>query len=553
MTLHVDLAITSTLALGDLLAELTLENGERRRVVLREGRFVGELPARPVRLRLSAAPAPTGEAALRTASEDEEGSGDELGPSVAYEELFENGVPLPPGDGPIRLRLVWGLHCHQGATIAPATTAELHPTAGTRFVAWEHMLCAAQIGVDGDGEKLRLPDGSLAIEPETELPLGDGRLRLSFGAIIALAGDYYAYFDATARQDCAEAWPPAKGLAKLAGDYTLPTLVGEDPRVCADILAAAARDRDGERDKSTEASLLAKDGLFGRYPVRRYLALASQNFCHFATAPGTPPAEDVGALRWYRYYHRRALALATEAAKTADRVVLQQALALDAFGCHFLTDLFATGHMRVPRRVLGEQLGIWRGSLGLSHEMHCEDNKRGLWCTTLGAVSGSGSGSSSGSGPRPVWLAFGDALLFSPVSQLQHVGMVQEAVRRSVHELVAAFALASLPPAERAEALVPVPLPPGAGPSAEDYLPLSPLIATQDTYPGYGVNHYPLIVHLRNPEQILQRVGDANNNRYSDLDEKLPELVSIDFSGSSPQLGPERFPRESADQKSNHS
>ena len=236
------------------------------------------------------------------------------------------------------------------------------------------------------------------------------------------------------------------------------------------------------------------------------------------------------------------MALATEAAKTTDRVALQEALALDAFGCHFLTDLFATGHMRVPRRVLGEQLGIWRGSLGLSHEMHCEDNKRGLWCTTLHAASGSVAG------PRPVWLAFGDALLFSPVSQLQHVGMVQEAVRRSVHELVAAFASASVPPAERAEALVPVPLPPGTGPSAEDFLPLSPLITTQDTYPGYGVNHYPLMIHLRDPEQILQRVGDANNNRYTDLDEKLPELVSIDFSGASPQLGPERFPRESADQ-----
>ena len=186
MTLHVDLAITSTLALGDLLAELTLDNGERQRVVLREGRFVGELPARPVRLRLSAAPAPTGKRRCGTASEDEEGSGDELGPSVAYEELFENGVPLPPFDGPIRLRLVWGLHCHQGATIAPATTAELHPTAGTRFVAWEHALRRPDWR-RWRRRKLRLPDGSLAIEPETELPIGDGRLRLSFGAIIALS------------------------------------------------------------------------------------------------------------------------------------------------------------------------------------------------------------------------------------------------------------------------------------------------------------------------------------------------------------------------------
>lgn len=536
MMQRVDLAVTSALNLGDLVAVLRLENGETHKVVLRGGRFVGELPSRPCHLRLCGEAAPPGQAALVAASEHDEGQGEEAGPSVAFEELFEGGIALPPSDEPIRLRLVWGLHCHQGANIAPATTQALHPTAATRFVAWEHMLCAAQIGLDGDGEKLRLPDGSLALEPETELPLGDGQLRLSFGAIIALAGDYYAYYDRQARGDCAAAWPPAKGLVKLAGDYTLPTLVEEDPRVTADILKAAARDRDSQRDKSTEAGLLAKDGIFGRYPVRRYLALASQNFCHFATPAGTPEAEDVGALRWYRYYHDRALRRARQAAVSQDRLALQEALGLDAFGCHFLTDLFATGHMRVPRQVLGERLGIWRGSLGLSHEMHCEDNKRGLWCTTLAATLSATENPTNEPAPRPVWLAFGDALLFSPLSQRQHVGMVQEAVRRSVHELVAAFAGESLPAEARAEALVPVPLPPGAGPSGLDYLPLSPLITTLDTYADSDKNHYPLIVHLRNPDLILQRVGEPYRNHYLDLDQSLPQPVALDFSGPAPRL-----------------
>lgn len=528
MTTHFDLHITSALPVGDLVARLSLRGGESVRIVLREGRYQGALPDVPLRLQLTAEEAPAGTAELRTPTESEAATAEPEGTAVAYEELFENGIELTGAT--VRLQLVWGLHCHQGSTLAPSTARGLGPVGRERFVAWEHLQCAADVGRDRDGRPLELGDGPLGLTASTPLTVRKGALTLSFGQIIALAGDYYAYFDGQARTDCGAAWPPASGLLKLAGDYTSPTLAEEDPTVVADILAAAMRDRDQDRDKLTEASLLAKDGLFGRYPVRRYLALASQNYCHFAALPGTPPEQDVGALVWYRSYHQRALAAAREAGR--DRALLEQALVIDAFGCHFLTDLFATGHMRVPRRLLGERLGIFRGSLGLAHAMHCEDNKLGLWCTTLLAQS-----------PRRVWVAYGDAMLCSPVSELQHLGLVREAVRRSVHEVIAAYQGTSLPPAEQAEALVPVPLRPGEAPTEHDVLPQSPMLPTLTLFPDLGANHYPMIVYLPKLDLLVKRVGTADVNVYSDLKDRLPECFDVDFSGAVPEMGAERIPR----------
>ncbi|CAB4004803.1 Hypothetical predicted protein, partial [Paramuricea clavata] len=71
----------------------------------------------------------------------------------------------------------------------------------------------------------------------------------------------------------------------------------------------------------------------------RYLILASINFDHFQ--PQAPKAYVVG--------HQLAMEKAREAAKEKDpdmkRKMLNESLSLDAFACHFLTDSFASGHM----------------------------------------------------------------------------------------------------------------------------------------------------------------------------------------------------------------
>lgn len=67
---------------------------------------------------------------------------------------------------------------------------------------------------------------------------------------------------------------------------------------------------------------------------------------------------------------------------------LVRAFTQELFACHFLTDLFASGHMRTPRRALvnyvsglGDEaklhVGIRAGFL--AQAMHDEDNEHGLW------------------------------------------------------------------------------------------------------------------------------------------------------------------------------
>ena len=79
----------------------------------------------------------------------------------------------------------------------------------------------------------------------------------------------------------------------------------------------------------------------------RYLKLALDNFAHFApTNPALTPtvkgADSRNHQRLWESYHMQALKYA-QANRSADG--LKRALAINAFGDHFLTDAFAAGHL----------------------------------------------------------------------------------------------------------------------------------------------------------------------------------------------------------------
>ena len=72
------------------------------------------------------------------------------------------------------------------------------------------------------------------------------------------------------------------------------------------------------------------------------MSLASNNFDHFM--PFAREAYEVG--------HKLALEKAREASHAAsgsEELILQEAYSIDAFACHFLTDSFASGHIRSVR------------------------------------------------------------------------------------------------------------------------------------------------------------------------------------------------------------
>ncbi|GEM_PF-917331 len=191
----------------------------------------------------------------------------------------------------------------QGA-IAPSAIAA-SPAAGMpavqRFGSKEHQL----IGDEATGGELMLT-----------MDIGDPEHPLTYGQMVALAGDYFQ---------------SVEEIRALADP--------KNPEGQAQIRWAR---EDGMGIKATppvskEAETAAKN---------RYYALAAVNISHFS-AGGT-------ARNDYERVHQQALAEAFQAGLTGDMTKLSDAKVAEAFSNHYLTDMFAAGHVRTPRNEIKE-------------------------------------------------------------------------------------------------------------------------------------------------------------------------------------------------------
>jgi len=98
-----------------------------------------------------------------------------------------------------------------------------------------------------------------------------------------------------------------------------------------------------------------------------YLVQGLNDPDHFAAMEGYTFEEQGGLGNWEAYSRGHAIACRmAEAGKAAsDEGALQKALMRNACASHFLSDMFAAGHMRTPRRfvpLLGEQMMHWEDS-----------------------------------------------------------------------------------------------------------------------------------------------------------------------------------------------
>lgn len=136
-----DITITAPFTVGDLIARVDLVGGGAERVVLRDGRFKGPMGDVPLRVTLTAEPAPGGEAPLAPARIDQPGA--PAGLLVDVKDAFgDHGIAIPEG-GRVAVQLAWGASCHEEV---PGTVHE-----GTRFGSWEHIMCARLVGLDAAG------------------------------------------------------------------------------------------------------------------------------------------------------------------------------------------------------------------------------------------------------------------------------------------------------------------------------------------------------------------------------------------------------------------
>jgi len=478
--MDLSISLTSPLPPEPMLFEVRLDSGSMCHALVDDGWFQGEVPGRPLHARGLAA-LPEGATALRSVSAAPTAppAGDR--PAVDLATLFGKGIDVP-ADGALRLEILW---------LAPCDGKNEERPEQTRFGSVEHSFCAALVGLDEKGKTLVYHGIAAHFSKETLFDVGGKDL--DFGMIIALAGDFYAHLDERARKDFDWAWPAMESISGwIAGDYRATTLSGDSKGAVQALHDQIEKEAAGIQFGGVVQAL---DTLTLRFPMRRYLALASQNHCHFACQNWLYSEQENPALSLYRAYHERAMREAREASSFQE---LEAAIVVDAFGCHFLTDLFASGHIRTPRAVLGTRFGIAMGALMMSKWMHDEDNRLGLWVTHWRRPDDS---------RRVVWRAYGDDNLFRPEAE-QHLDQIREAVRRSSAEVFAAYCEAksglTVPFPDKAEDLVPVPLLPGEGP-----VPNVDVSPDGQDFADHPVNHLPLYKILEDG-----RVGERHLGKY---------------------------------------
>lgn len=150
-----------------------------------------------------------------------------------------------------------------------------------------------------------------------DVDLGNGVV-LSWGEVVALAGDHFGSLD-----DLRDAASTEAGKRQIRAALEHAGIAGPH---------------------SAAATLPAPTAADAAVANERYIRLAAVNVSHFG-AGGT-------ALASYRRYHSEAIEKAIAAGLLDTEISasdLQDAYASEAFGQHFLTDLFSAGHVRVPR------------------------------------------------------------------------------------------------------------------------------------------------------------------------------------------------------------
>jgi hypothetical protein len=310
------------------------------------------------------------------------------------------------------------------------------------FESYEHMFIGNQI-------TLWSADGVLKPAADMPLALPNG-LQLTYGRIVALAGDFFGLPGEAIADDPAPPSRFVRAFGQLAQDSkgsgevaAINAVMQEEIDAVRSAISRGQTDLykvyeglhlDGRYNRATGGGSMVTDYL----PLGRYLALAKSNFDHFG--------DD--AVKAYSIGHGQALQQALRARTLSGpqrEAALQLAFAMNAFADHFLSDLFSAGHLRTPRRaldVLGKQSAA-PSSLLLSglcaKAMHDEDSYHGLWVRNARGQK---------------WRAFGDKKLFDHQDEdnkRQAIAAVQESAR----EVWQAFSTGEAPQAMIALELVP--------------------------------------------------------------------------------------------------
>ena len=320
---------------------------------------------------------------------------------------------------------------HNGVEDGPVAFSD-GPPIRVRFESSEHVIIV-------QGCHLQFPGGPQPAESYL-IHLQNG-LVLTYGQVIALGGDF---FGDPEHPICKAAGPEAQ-QAQFLANYRSLALSEWAPAQVTSVLTilttefGAVRKALSEGKQPSAAYGALGDSLSKKWndvTDGRYLALAKTNFDHFG----------VDAWTAYMAGHITAARMAVVARQEPDpgkqTVLLAQAYAANAFADHFLTDLFAGGHRRTPRRRLyedepggsiyipGEGWFSYQDLASLvARGMHDEENRFGVWGT---------------SSREDRWVTYGDKR-FRDQANYPNVLMARCACQASMDDIWQAFQQGKVP------------------------------------------------------------------------------------------------------------
>lgn len=297
----------------------------------------------------------------------------------------------------------------------------------------------------GDDVVLHLSETDLG-HSNASLHLPNG-LFLSYGTILAL-GDFYGTVGQPISLGATKTIQQARFLKAFEAFAVKADVSSELSKIIKTFQAERETIRAAMREHESEKLIIDKIGLkfekeyscitgggcsestWWMYPGRS-LMLANDNFDHFGTNAWTT----------YQIGHDMAIAEAIKAYQEGSPRRLEIAYAMNAFASHFLSDRFASGHMRTPRLQLAQHVPSTFVASLLSGLMHNEENYYGLHVhNNLGDE----------------WVAYGDKTYFFPKSKI-HNAKQHTALQHSADAIFFAYQYGYAPEESYLADLIPYP------------------------------------------------------------------------------------------------
>ncbi len=278
----------------------------------------------------------------------------------------------------------------------PTYSTEEHEIIGRNVTLYDHRY-----------EVISQPLPVYAYDADKKIPVRRPHEELTYGEMVALAGDYYGAETPISDKKDQEA---RKLFVAHYNDMAKDGVQKEKIKIF-DIASA-------------HHSAYYETLLYIWHLGWHYKTLLANNFDHFY--PDSWIAYEAG--------HAEALAMALKshelrvAGKNEEsQQYLYLAYSMNAFACHFLSDNFAGGHVEVPRRALAEVFGKTKCGKKV-HDMHDDDGDHGV--IVEGPLA---------DGTRGKWTLYGDGCYPKSENEKNRyaLGLVMQASADEIYEVLA--------------------------------------------------------------------------------------------------------------------